>query len=55
LQLDAARRARTQFEYALALQGTQVLFGGIGRFESQRLGDLGSRGRHAMLGQRCPG
>ncbi len=51
-QLDAARGAGTQLEHALALQGAQVLLGGIGRLEAERLGDLGPRRRHAVLGER---
>ena len=46
---DAARGARPQVEDALALQGSQVILGSVGRLEAERLGDFGAGGRHALL------
>jgi hypothetical protein len=39
-----------EFNGALARQGAQMVFGGIGRFEPQRLGDFCSRWRKAGAG-----
>src|SRR6185503_16741539 len=44
LQHDAARAPRHQGDYALALQGAQVLLGGVGGAEAERFRDLRTRG-----------
>jgi len=44
LEADAAGSAADQLDDALARQRLQVLFGGIGRFESEFIGDFGARG-----------
>ena len=48
-QLDAARGPGQKLQHTLALQGAQVFFGGIGGLETERLGDLRARRRHAVL------
>jgi hypothetical protein len=40
---------RHELDGALALQGAQVFLGGIGRTESERTGDLGTRRGHAVF------
>src|SRR5208282_4051186 len=52
LELNAARGARNQIDDALALQGTQVFLGGIGRLEAERACNLRTGGRHAVLRDR---
>ena len=43
-------RAADQFDHALAGQGLQVFFSGVGRAKTQFGGDLGPRGRCPRLG-----
>ncbi|SOY46326.1 hypothetical protein CBM2587_A160203 [Cupriavidus taiwanensis] len=52
LQADAARRARRQFDHALARQRPQMFFGGIGRGEAELRCDLGASGRKAGAADR---
>ena len=52
LELDAARGARQEFEHALALQGPQVFFSGIGRLEPELPGNFGARRWHAGFGNK---
>ncbi len=49
-QADAARCAADQFDHAFARQGLEVLFSGIGRFETQLGGNFGARGRGPSAG-----
>src|ERR1700722_890747 len=48
-QLNAARGAGNEVDNALALQGAQVLLGGIRRFETERARDFRARGRHSAF------
>ncbi len=47
LESNAARGAADKFDHALAGQRLQVFFGGVGRLETQLIGDFGARGRGA--------
>ena len=49
LQLNTTRGAGHQFQHALALKGTQMVFGGIGGLEAQPTSNFRTRGRHTVF------
>src|SRR5271154_5354021 len=49
-QLNAARSAGDQIDHAFALQGAQVLLGGMRRLEAERARYFRTRRRHAAFG-----
>ena len=49
LQLNAAGRTGNQIDDPLALQGAQMLFSGIRRFEAERARNFSPGGRHAVF------